>query len=665
MKSGFATPRRRIRASSVKVLDETYNLKGLNLTDPDEEMPEGESPWTTNSRMYARNDGEQRVSMRTRKGAGFFSTPYGETLGVQNIGSNTGDAPIGTELYVAQPFTPSTTNPYTKLDLRIKKAAGATGHVIVEIYANSGSLPASIIDAGGTPLAQGYIHASEITDSYQYLTPRFIDAPTLTSGTQYWILVYIQDNGGGTYYLSKTATTDQAFSTETGGQLWTALGYSINFKTYYAISGSVRGFSLRYPSDTSANRIIMAHRDKILAVPKNTGVPAVIDTITDGSSKVRFVQHNDKTIYVDGVAGSRYYDGTTAGAMTGSMPVGIPTNLIVHANRLFLLSSKNRVDFSALNDPNTFDPVNFFYVPAPLSPDPVTAWISFQSKLVIFTHETKHLILGSDISTFTRTEAEGTKGAVSQEAVAADRNYVYFMADDKQIYAFNGANDILLSEKVEAELQTISDVSKVRIDVYRNQVRVYYPKEPSATSNRCLIYDLILKQWFMDTGHPVVGSTNLYLDDNELIEFSPLVGQIFYGETQYSDMGKRIDFKWWSQYKIYLNKGTGGGSAKKRIKSFRPVLRAADSRYNLLVGKDMDFQNSPDMRNLLVSGSGARWGEFVWGDGTKWGGARQQSTRSGMSGRGRYIQYRFERNGVDTPTEIYGFIAKVKVGKQK
>lgn len=667
MQSAFTPPRPRPGVTANPAVEETYDLAGLNLKDPDEIMPAGESPWTINSRMYARNDQESRVANRTRKGASYLSTPVGEALNVVNTASNTGDVEFSVTTAVAQPFTPNASGPMSRLDLKIKKdASGSTGHVIVEIRADNSGLPGTDI------IAQSSILNSSITTSYQYLPVYLIDTPALISGTQYWIYVYTQDNGSGNYYLDQTAATG-AYSTTDGAVSFTTLGHSFNFKTYLSTSGTIRGFTTRYPSDPTKNLIIFAQGDKIYSVPKTGGVPTVIDSGLDNSSKpVRFAQFNDKTIWVNGANNARWWDGTNPATDIGG---GAPNNtapfdVMVWQNRVFLMSANNRVDFSDLNDPISYTSTNFFYVPAPLSPDHMTGWRIFQDRLVIFTHETKHIIIGSDISTFTRKEAVGTKGAVSQEAMDADRNFVYFMADDKQVYAYNGATDALLSEKLQPEFQSISDVSKVRIHVYRNQVRVYYPKSPSSTNNRMALYDLELKQWFLDTDHPVSGSAELYLDDNELVEFHAVVGQVMFGETQFSDLGKKIDWKFWTPYKTYAYRRRtgqtfGGGSAKKRIKRFRPVVRITEAPFNMLVGKDMDFANDPDMRIYSVSGTGAVWGGWVYGDGTKYGTTRQIQNRAGMSGRGQYIQYRFERSGVETPVELYGYIAMYKVGRQK
>lgn len=672
MQSNFNKQRHIPGATANPAVEETYTLAGLNLITPDEIMPAGESPWTINSRMYARNDGESRVANRTRKGAAYLSTPVGETLNVVNTATPTGPAAFGhladgTIRTLAQSFTPNVTGPLTRLDLELNKDVGSGGHVMVEVRSDNSGLPST------TVIGQGAILGNNLTTSMAFYPAYFIDAPTLTSGTQYWIVWYVQDNGNGTYYGNLTAGAGAR--TTLDGISWTTVANAFRYKTYLSTTGGVRGYHLRYPSVASNNRILIAHRDKVISIPKATGVPTTIDSgLDDSGLPVRFLQVDDNTYWVNGVGAVRQWDGVTV--TNFSLPSGPPTvsNILFWKQRFFVLSANNRVDFSDIYVPGvapTWPSVNFFYIGSPKSADHVMGWRIFQDKLVVFTHETKWIIIGSDISTFTYKQAVGTKGAVSQEAIDADRNAIYFIGDDWQLYAFNGVTDVLLSAKVQPELQTITDPSRVRVHVYRNQVRVYYPKSPSTTNNRMLLWDLELKQWFLDTDHPVTGSVELFLDNNELIEFSSLVGQVMYGESQGSDLGKKIDYKYWTAYKTYAYRRRngqtfGGGSAKKRIKRLRPVVKIASTDFNMLAGTDHDFKNQPDMRTYSVASGGAKYGSGVaYASGVVYGGAKQIANRSGVSGRANYVQYRFERKGVETPVELYGYISIYKIGKQK
>lgn len=658
MESAFTRRRRPIQATSQSRMDETYNLRGLNLTDPDQIMPKGQSPYSINSRMYARDDDQEQVAIRTRKGSTKLSAAIGETLDTQNVATATGDISFSTTRIVATPFVATTTGRLSKLSLHIKKIGSVTGHVRVDVYTNNGSYPS-------VKIAESSIQANTITTSYQYLDANFIDAPDITATTQYWIVVYIQDNGTGSYYLNGTAnSTPNSIYSDDAMVNFTNLGSAFRFKTYIATVGGIKGYIRRYPSD-GTNRTIIAHGSTLQAVDDAGTYTTINGSLSSLSTYMRMLQNDDELIYVNGVDPIRWWNGTTDRVINGV--TGTPTNAIIYKERLFLLTDRTLVRFSEKNDFETYSSVNFFYVPSPLSSDPVTAWMKFQDGITIFTRETKHVVRGYDISTFQRDEMSGTRGAVSQEAMARDKNYIYFMSDDKQIYRWNGISDQLLSRSVERELQTIQDTSKVRLHLYRNQLRIYYPKNPSSFTNQMLLLDMNVSskyapegEWFIDTGRNVVGSLELNQDDNELVEFSSVVGQLYWGEDGNSDMGKPIDWKYWTKYEAYTS-----GAAKDRIKRFRPILRGQDADYVMQIGKDIDFENAPSMKSHSVSSAGARWGAFVWGDGSKWGSTRNVDTPVPMSGRGKYTQYRFERKGVDTPVELYGYISMYKAGRAK
>lgn len=666
-------------------VDENYTLQGLNLRDPDAIITDGETSFTINSREYARNPNEQRVANRMRQGSAFLSTPVGQAENVSNTATGTGDCLIqnvstivegivNVATYpVAQPFTPSSEGALTRLDLQLKTIGPATGHLLIEIYTDNDGVP-------GILIAESSVLANSISSTYGYVPAYFIDAPILTEGQQYWWIVYVQDNGIGPYYIEQTAGSEALVLTMVGNKTTgqtigssTALGVNLTYKTYLSTPGGIQGSTLRYPSN-DVNLIMFAQLGKLYSVDYEVGTPTLIDSsLSSSAENIRFAQVDDWTVYVDGVNPARYWDGTNPPANLGGVPSAAPLNLITWKNYLFFQTGPTRVDFSDINNFISYPDVNYFYVGTPLSADHITGWVVFHDNLTIFTHTTKYLVLAgstASISTFTYKEAVGTRGAVSQEAMTADANFVYFISDDGNLYAWNGAKDTLLSDKLQPVLSAIEDKTKIRLDYYRNQIRIYYPTSPSNTSDTMLLYDLQLAQWFMDTGHPVNSSTNLYLDDQQLIEFSSLVGAVYFGEAQFSDLGKAIAWKYHTNYKTYAYRRRngqtfGGGSAKKRIKRFHPVVRTEDAEYIMYVGKDMDFANTPDMREYIISGGGAEWGAFVWNDGTTWGQEGQVSNLSGMSGRGLHIQYRFERTGVETPAELYGYISQYKLGRQK
>lgn len=657
MQSSFHKTRNpKAKVGSTPRADEVYDLRGLNLITPDQVMPIGQSPYLRNCRMYARQEGETRVAIRTRKGSTRLSTPVGETINVVNTAGSTGDVPFTDSNWVAEPFTPNATGALTKLELEIKRTVAGGGHIIVEIFTDSGGLPDTLI-------AQGSILASATSSSYQYLAAYFIDAPTLTSGVTYWHRVRVQTGGTATYTVNQTAASG-GFSTVTPGGSYIALGYTWRYKSYLSTTGDILGFTRRYPQNLD-NRTMFAMNSDVYIVTDVGVATSIASTVHASATKVRFAHVDDKTLWVDGYSPARWYDGTTVSDITNV--AGNPTHVIIHQNRAFFVPDNDptRVNFSELYNFTSYRSVDFFYVPSPKSADHIAGWRVFQDNLVIFTRETKHILYGSDLSSFTRKEAIGTKGAVSDEAIAVDRNYIYFMADDKHIYRYNGIEDEILSEAVEPALQNIADTSKVRLHLYRNQLRIYYPSGVDNDSEDMLLLELSKKdsnkylQWFWDIGRPVCGSLEWTQDENQLIEFSSKCGALYLGETSESDLGKIISFRYWTSYKPY-----GSGSAKDRIKRFRPYVRPTDSPYTLMVGKDIDFANDPQMSSFYVDPGGATWGEFVWGDGTVWGdGNKLVDSKVAMSGRGKHTQFRFESDYLEAPVELYGYMALIKSGR--
>lgn len=657
MLSSFNNRKRRITSTATPRIDETYDLRGLNLITPDQIMPKGESPHTINSRMFARNDEDTRVAIRTRRGSVMHSTPVGSTQDASNTGTVNGDAPFTPVNWLAASFTAGADGLLTEADIYVKRLDGAAGPVIVEIHDDNGGVP-------GDLLAQSSVNLSQVTLSYQWLPAYFIDTPSLVNGNTYWIVVYTQVEGQGTYHLGRTAASTGLESNNSGGT-WSA-GPRMRYRTYISTNSTLKGFTRRDPQNKQ-RRTVMAYGTDIYYIPDNPATPTSISSdVSANATRVRFEQIDDKTIWADGEGPARWNDGSTTSIIGGMS--GTPTHVIAHKNRLFWVKKEEptRVDFSGLYSFESYRGVDFFYVPNPKSPDHITGWCVFQDNLVIFTTTTKYIMSGNDISSFTMKQAVGTKGAISQEAIAVDRNYVYFMGDDKMIYRFNGVSDELLSDKMQPEFGAIQNLDDVRLAIHNNQVRVYYSRTPSIEVNRMAMLDLVFGQWFMDTEKPVRGAMSVKIGTNtELLEFSSHAGWTFIGERGYSDLGKAIDFKYWTPYNAYTS-----GAAKDRIKRFRPVLRASESRYSMLVGRDIDFQNKPDMREYAVNGEGSQWGSGVtWGASSAnpatWGSTQLVDRATPMSGRGKHTQYRFEKKGVDTPIELYGYIALYKAGRPR
>ena len=657
MRSSFSSRRRSAPANKQTTLDENYDLKGLNLVAPDQVMPPGETPFAVNCRRYADNSQETAVAIRTRQGSTMFSTPVGEAVNVEVDATATGDIDITPETIVAIPFTADGAGALTKATLRVKKVNSTRGYLIVQVYT-------SFLDLPGRPIATSSAAPSIIGSSYADISLRFMDAPALNDGDDYFLVVKMQTLGAGVYQLEKVGTGAIRLSTD-NQDTWTVTDYGANFSVSTSEAGFIKGFHKRYPEDQDA-LTLFAMGTSVYKVPNSPATPEFLDegAVSASSEIVRFFSIDQRTFWTDGENPARWYNGVDAPEAVPNIPNanGVPVLGMIFENRALWVpkGDRTRIDFSALYDFETYPEVNFLYIGRPSSRDWITSMHQFREAATIFTKETKYTLTGTDIKTFQPIPHIGTKGAISHEATAVGVDAIYFMADDRNIYAWNGSKDILISKKVRPELKKILDLDKVRFHLYNNQLRVYYNRNPDSDVTNMLLFDIEEGQWYRDTGRAVMGSMEWTFDDNELVEFSSKCGWIFFGERNYSDLGKPISFKYWTAYKPY-----GSGAAKDRIKKFRPVVRPAASSYYMQVGKDIDFNNTPVMRPWLVDSGGAPWGSFNWGDGTVFGGARLVDNASAMSGRGKLTQFRFEHDGIEQPVFLVGYIAIVKVGRPR
>lgn len=656
MRSQFTRRRSSTPAQKKTYLDENYNLLGLNIIAPDQVMPEGETPFAINVRRYAENTEETSVAIRTRQGSVVLSSPVGETVDAQNTNTGTGDHLVDLEHTIAIPFTAGAEGNLTMLKVHAKKLNSTRGYLILKVYT-------SFLDLPGQLVATTSVAPSAITTSYAEVLARVMDAPDIGNGNEYFLVVEMQPLGSGAYYIQATAAGDVLTTTDAAAT-WTYGVPGAKFKTYLSEPGFIKGFHKRYPEDTDPYTLFALGTD--VKKVTNAGVTSDLEAnvVDAASEKVRFMSIDERTFWWDTVNPARWWNGVDAPEAVPNVPatLGVPMLGMIFENRALWVpkGDQTRIDFSALYDFETYPEVNFLYIGRPASKDYITAMMEFRESATIFTKEMKYTLTGTDIQTFQPIPHRGTKGAISQEATAVGVESIYFMADDRNIYSWNGSKDTLISKKVRRELKKIIDLDKVRFHLYNNQLRVYYNRNPDSDVNCMLLYDIEEKQWYKDTGREVMGSMEWTHDNNELVEFSSKCGWLFYGERNYSDLGKPISFKYWTAYKAY-----GSGAAKDRIKKFRPIVRPAQSSYYLMVGKDIDFENTPVMRPWLVDSGGAPWGTFNWGDGTVYGGSALVDNASAMSGRGKFTQYRFEHEGIEQPVLLLGYIAIVKIGRPR
>lgn len=357
----------------------------------------------------------------------------------------------------------------------------------------------------------------------------------------------------------------------------------------------------------------------------------------------------------------------------------ILSDFVFHKDRAFgvVAADRNKLVYSENPGNPSYDPtgtiptgareqwyyawlsVSYWYVPRPKNGSPMTSLTSFQDSLTITTQDNKYVFSGYDRGSFDLRQSTGSKGALSATGVVADENSIVLVADDG-IYLHNGSSDKKISDKIAPLFDGCGQKEKIQPVIWKNQIRFYMASQGSAYNDICIIYYKDLDEWVLDTDTYVNGA--LYYDDadddQELVEFSSLVPTAYLGEQGYHSLGAPIDFEYRLKYD-----SMGTPMQRKRLKRFYPILQGVDSTYTLRLDMDRDFEDSPKVKEQLLSTNGAMLGEFTLGDGTLLGGNTSfKPKRQSYSGYAYYWQLRVKRKGVNNRVAFIGaqYIYKAK-----
>lgn len=662
VRSAFATnrpvsvPAGNSTPSAVKI-----DLRGIDLTSPYDAIQKNRSPFARNFRMYAQENGDRRVAISNRKGSGRYLDPIGEVANVSDQSTtNSTDALIGVSTnWLAMKFVPNSSGQLTHIDLRLKQN-GASGPLIVELWTDNAGVP-------GTKLADTGILNSDINTTPAYVSARFIESPTVTSASTYWIVTHMQDDGTGNYSWRTNSDSALALVSNNGGLSWTAAGYSLAYKTFITPAVSINGIT-RYAPETSTNSTLFVVGTTMYKGNDNTGASTSLATgLSASATDYFFAEMDGKKFWANGYDDLKYYDNTTVSTITH---VNLPKLrlMVAHKNRIFGVSATdpNRLVFS--EDPGNDDgaghtwysawlSTSFIYVPTPKAQDPITALVVFQDNLYIFTRTSKYVLYGSDPGSFSVRQSTGRKGALHQNGVYADENYIYFVSTDG-LYRHNGSSDEKISDNgqygVQPEFSAMAEPDKCFVTKWKGMVRFYYPSANSAYNNRCLLWHTVFQEWFLDTD-AFVARAVVYNDGDDpdyMIEACSTAPRVMYAEMDYNNLGKAIDFQYHCKYDSF-----GNPAQLKRIQKLFPMIEGANGNYTIQVGIDKDREDTPVWTDYAIETSGAKIGQFAIGDGTKLGIPSQfKPKRISVSGYAYYWQLRVKRKAINNKVAFIGYV---------
>lgn len=772
------------------------DMRGLDMVTPVDLIKDGRTPFSKNFRLYAQQSDDRRVAVSSRKGPGFYINPLVETLSDANTastGASTAKVGVISGLH-AQPVTAASTGRIERIDIKIANVDQANAPVMVRIYSDKAGKPDKLLSESS--LANG-----NISGTAAYVSARFIKAPLITSGTAYWIVLQMQDDGQNVYTLSTTTAGVDAYTSDTSLSALTQQTYGINYRVYVGADQADKG-AYRFNRDNGVNTTLVCYgttmyrvdeaSHNLIKIVDGLNVNATEYNFTNGDNKVFWVNSYDQLTAWDGtdentasnlVANGSFTTNTTGWAATagttlsrvtsdfnstpasmqltaasgirgGALSISLNSNtrykisyyvkgstatgntyLTLNGGTTALVGTTNPVttawvkrefyytpgvdvttlEFKSASD-NVFiddvtvtptgieyiidtelpilsdvifhkdriwgrvaaDPnklvfsenpgnpsnnavraqwyyqwlsVSFIYVPRPHNGSPITAFVSFQDALTVFTQDKKYVITGYDRGSFNLRESTGSKGALSKRGVAADENKIYFVSNDG-LYEHNGSSDVKISALINPLFDGCGQKENISPVIWKSHVRFYMASQGSTVNDTCIIYDKDLKEMVYDTDTYV--NRALYYgdadDEQQLIEFSSLYASAFNAEADYNSLGAPIDFEYRLKYD-----SMGMPANKKRLRRYFPILQGVDKTFSIQLAMDKDFQDSPRVKDVLMTVNGALLGQFKFGDGTLLGGDKSfKQHRQSYSGYAYYWQLRVMRYGVNNRVAFIG-----------
>lgn len=652
----------------------TLDLRGIDMVTPVDLLSDGRTPWSKNFRLYARQSDDRQVAVSSRKGPGFYMNPRSYVLSDSNDGADELHVEISSTAPIfAQKIKSGVAGRLSRLDVKIRRSTVGSGQVIVSLYTSGDGKPTRL-------LSQSSISSGDISDTYQWLTARFHNAPLLAKDEEVYAVLEIQDDGEGFYDVSSSDTdTGSMYSTVSFAAL-EPVAYSANFMAYISPDERPKG-AVRFNREDGQNITVAAYGDTLYELDNVTDSwVEVVDGLNPLASYYSFTRGDGKIFWVNGFDDLMCWDGTRD-LITGEANVETITHtnlpilsmITFHKDRLMgvAASDRNRLVFSEAPGKPESEPVDerwykywpvtgFDYFPAPKTGSPITGIVSFQDSLVVFTQNSKFIYGGSDRGNFNIRQSTGAKGAIGPRGIVADENFIYFVSDDG-FYVFNGSKDENITEdRIQPLFDGCPRKDEISPVVWKNKIRWYMASETSTVNDICPIFNPGLGgEWEMDLDTFV--DRAIYFDDaddnSELLEFSSHYAMPMLAEQNYHSLGAPIDFEYRLKYDSF-----GVPAQKKRLRRYFPILQGVDNSFKINLMMDKDFEDSPRSKEVLLAVNGSTVGGFNIGDGTTFGGDKSfKHHRQSYPGSAYYWQLRVARKGVNNRVAFTGAQYKYRI----
>lgn len=591
---------------------------------------------------------------KTRRGCDHYTVAVGETQNVA-ITATTGaaDATFTNSTWLAQKITATASGVMTRLDIRMKRPSTSAGVPVVCLYTDVGGSPGQRLSISSLP-------ESNVTSSYNYLTTYHMQAPTITNGSSYWVVVYLQPSSVTPFNISSTTSATTAKVSTSAGNSWSSTTYALNVRMYTSTAGGIKGVYRAYRPDGSGVTFF-AHGTNIYKVDDVTGVATSVDSgIAAQSTRVRFEYAKDTLFYTDGVGKPRKYDYTTAAPITAAP--NNARNIIKHVGLMWFMNANdnNGGYYSNFEDYEVFTSTDFFNEPAPNTSDPLTAWSTLNGILYMFTKRNKRQIMGTDTATFESNDAFAQKGTFSQESVVADDNNIYFASQDG-VYKFNGTYEKNIFESVIDDYTSISFKDDIHLELHDNKLYVWYRPNGQDEVSECFVYNTLYDVMeSLDLETRVGRAFARKNQDGRFIQASNRAGVLYYGELQtndYHNLGAPLYAEVRTAYDHF-----GSPQQKKRITYWRPILQSVQGNYTIEAGFAADYSDDVNYTNIDVQAMGFEYDDAgsLYDTATYASSSAVYNTSLNIYGDAYRWQRRYKHHAAHEPVEFAGEVLKIQ-----
>lgn len=291
--------------ASKEMMSAVLELRGLDLVTPVDLLANGRTPFAKNFRLFAQQSDDRRVAVSSRKGSGEYVSPLNELIADQNTSTtDESTAQVGETVGIhAQPFVAPSSNRVTRIDIKASLNADTSGPLMVQLWTDDGGKPA-------VKIAESSISSGDAGLTPAYLKSRFVNAPQLTSGDTYWIVLRIQDDGEGFYNISTTTDGTAAWSSDSSVSSLVEQDYAINYQLYTALDVRDKG-GYRLNRDFADNRTLVAYTDTMYTVDESNGtLLPIISGLNVNATDYSFTNGDNKAFWVNGYDDLMSWDGT-------------------------------------------------------------------------------------------------------------------------------------------------------------------------------------------------------------------------------------------------------------------------------------------------------------------------------------------------------------------